>query len=91
MDVQGITDEAGLTQKGKVGVFNIRNIKGLEFEAVFFIDIDQIEDSDSELLQKYVYVGLSRAAYYLYLTYKNKLPDSLDFLSSFEGKITIKD
>lgn len=84
IDVQGITEEGGFMQKGKVGIFNIQNIKGLEFEAVFFIDIDRIEDSNPELLQKYVYVGLSRAAYYLFITYHNKLPDGLDFLSQYE-------
>lgn len=84
IDVQGVTEEGGLMQKGKVGIFNIQNIKGLEFEAVFFIDIDRIEDSNTELLQKYVYVGLSRAAYYLFITYHNKLPDGLDFLSQYE-------
>lgn len=84
IDVQGVTEEGGLMQKGKVGIFNIQNIKGLEFEAVFFIDIDQIEDSNPELLQKYVYVGLSRAAYYLYLTYQTKLPEGLDFLAQYE-------
>jgi hypothetical protein len=84
IDVQGVSEEGGLMQKGKVGIFNIQNIKGLEFEAVFFIDIDRIEDSNTELLQKYVYVGLSRAAYYLFITYHSKLPDGLDFLSQYE-------
>jgi len=84
IDIQSISQDGGLTQKGKVGVFNIENIKGLEFEAVFFVDIDKIENANTELLQKYIYVGLSRAAYYLYISYRDKLPDGLDFLSSFE-------
>lgn len=84
IDVQGVTEEGSLMQKGKVGIFNIKNIKGLEFEAIFFIDIDQVEDSNTELLQKYIYVGLSRAAYYLFLTYKNVIPVGLEFLAQYE-------
>jgi hypothetical protein len=84
IDIQSINQDGSLTQRGKVGVFNIENIKGLEFEAVFFADIDKIENADIELLQKYIYVGLSRAAYYLYITYRDRLPEGLDFLSSFE-------
>lgn len=80
IDVQGITEEGGMTQKGKVGIFNIKHIKGLEFEAVFFVDIDRLIDSDAQLIQKYIYVGLSRAAYYLFVTYENQLPDGLEFL-----------
>lgn len=38
----------------------------MEFEAVFFYDIDDIDSSS--LINKYLYVGLSRASMYLAVT-----------------------
>lgn len=80
INVQGIESTVAMVDASKVCVYNIQNIKGLEFEAVFFIDIDQLTGIDEELLQKYIYVGLSRAAFYLGITYKNQLPISLQNL-----------
>lgn len=74
------TSKQELVPDAQVCVYNIENIKGLEFEAVFFVNIDCIQATDEELIQKYLYVGLSRAAYYLGVTYKNQLPESLGFL-----------
>jgi len=51
-----------------VRVFEIEHIKGLEFEAVFFIDVDRLEASEPELFEKYLYVGATRAATYLGMT-----------------------
>ena len=42
----------------------------MEFEAVFFYDIDDIESSS--LINKYLYVGLSRASMYLAVTSNGK-------------------
>ncbi len=83
IDVQPVSEEGGIVQKGKIGIYNIENIKGLEFEAVFFIDIDLIHNADDALLQKYVYVGLSRAAYYLFVSFEKSLPTGLEFLSAY--------
>ena len=47
-------------------VFPIDQVKGMEFEAVFFYDIDDIESTS--LINKYLYVGLSRASMYLAVT-----------------------
>lgn len=47
-------------------IFPIDQVKGMEFEAVFFYDIDDIESSS--LINKYLYVGLSRASMYLAVT-----------------------
>lgn len=78
--VRQSTSDSELVPDAQVCVYNIKNIKGLEFEAVFFANIDCLDVTDEELLQKYLYVGLSRAAYYLGVTYKNELPESLRFL-----------
>jgi hypothetical protein len=47
-------------------IFPIDQVKGMEFEAVFFYDIDEIESTS--LINKYLYVGLSRASMYLAVT-----------------------
>lgn len=72
-----------LGDKDTVRVFSIDKIKGLEFEAVFFHNLDWLQDQrfPEELLLKYLYVGLSRATFYLGLTLNQELSDNLFFLS----------
>lgn len=67
-----------------VRVFDINHIKGLEFEAVFFYDLDNLLSSnvDNDLLLKNLYVGLSRAAFYTAVTLSNDWPAEISFLSS---------
>ena len=45
-----------------VRVFDIQHIKGLKFEAVFFVGVDRLAASQPELFDKYLYVGTTRAA-----------------------------
>jgi len=52
----------------QVRVFDVRHIKGLEFEAVFFVGIDQLAEDQPDIFDKYLYVGTTRAATYLGLT-----------------------
>lgn len=52
-----------------VRVFNIEHIKGLEFEAVFFVGLDQTINNYPDLYTKFLYVGATRAANYLGLTF----------------------
>src|SRR5690606_9597607 len=61
-----------------VRVFDIRHIKGLEFEAVFFVGIDQLAVEQSALFDRYLYVGATRAATYLGITCSGGLPASLE-------------
>jgi UvrD-like helicase C-terminal domain len=61
-------------QDGDVRVFDVQHIKGLEFEAVFFVAIDQLAASQLTLFDKYLYVGATRAATYLGLTCRGELP-----------------
>lgn len=51
-----------------VRVFEVEHIKGLEFEAVFFVDIDRLEQRSPDLFARYLYVGATRAATYLGIT-----------------------
>jgi len=67
-------------QDNDVRVFDIRHIKGLEFEAVFFIAIDYLAEQQPELFDKYLYVGITRAATYLGITCNKVLPTSISTL-----------
>lgn len=51
-----------------VRVFSVEHIKGLEFEAVFFVGIDHLAEREADLFGRYLYVGATRAATYLGLT-----------------------
>lgn len=80
-----------LGDKNTVRIFSIDKIKGLEFEAVFFHNLDELQNQNlsNDLLLKYLYVGLSRATFYLGLTVSEDLESDLSFLSeSFEKNYT---
>lgn len=47
----------------KVVVYPLNLVKGLEFEAAFFFNLDQI--ADPTMQERFLYVGLSRATFYL--------------------------
>lgn len=72
-----------LGDKNTVRIFSIDKKKGLEFEAVFFHNLDELENQNlsSDLLLKYLYVGLSRATFYLGLTVSEDLNSDLNFIS----------
>ncbi|MDX2030906.1 MAG: ATP-binding domain-containing protein [Blastocatellia bacterium] len=67
-------------QDHDVRVFDVQHIKGLEFEAVFFIGIDRLAGMQPELFDKYLYVGTTRAATYLGITCENVLPAPIESL-----------
>ena len=60
-----------------IRVFDIKHIKGLEFEAAFFVALDKLESLYPELLGNYLYVGATRAAKFLGVTYEHALPKSV--------------
>ena len=64
-----------------VRVFNINHIKGLEFEAVFFVNLDETIEKYPNLYSKYLYVGATRAATFLGVTFQNEIPKNLEYLS----------
>jgi DNA polymerase III delta prime subunit len=67
-------------QDNDVRVFDVQHIKGLEFEAVFFIAIDRLATLQPKLFDKYLYVGTTRAATYLGLTCEKALPTAIETL-----------
>lgn len=60
-----------------VRVFDLQHIKGLEFEAVFFIAIDDLVQQRPQLFAKFLYVGATRAATYLGISCRGSLPAQL--------------
>lgn len=74
-------------QENDVRVFAVRHIKGLEFEAVFFLSIDQLAEQEPDLFDKYLYVGATRAATYLGLTVAGSvLPHKIAALEPLFGE-----
>jgi DNA helicase IV len=78
--VEACKDGRVIGNTSAVRVFDVRHIKGLEFEGVFFLETDQLAESASGLLDKYLYVGATRAATYLGLTCRGALPAPLESL-----------
>lgn len=65
-----------------VRVFDVQHIKGLEFEAVFFVGVDKLAALQPDLFDKYLYVGITRAATYLGVTCDGELPAVISSLRS---------
>lgn len=68
-----------------VRVFDVQHIKGLEFEAVFFVAVDRLADRVPTLFEKYLYVGATRAATYLGVTCEGALPQAIKPLQHHFG------
>jgi superfamily I DNA/RNA helicase len=82
----GIEDCPGgriLSSEGKVRIFSVKYIKGLEFESVFFVDLDRIYHQSPDLIDKYLYVGLTRAASFLAVTFNYDFPKKISYIESF--------
>lgn len=80
------SDGRTVGQEGNVRVFDIQHIKGLEFEAVFFVGIDQLAAKHPALFDKYLYVGTTRAATYLGVTCDGVLPPAIENLRPHFGQ-----
>jgi superfamily I DNA/RNA helicase len=64
-------------QDNDVRVFDVQYIKGLEFEAVFFVGVDRLAALQPRLFNNYLYVGTTRAATYLGITCDEVLPSAM--------------
>ncbi len=81
LEVEKCKEGKILSVGSKIRIFSVEYIKGLEFESVFFINIDEIyKRKPTREFDKYLYVGLTRAGSFLAITYKEQFPDSLNFL-----------
>lgn len=79
LDVYACRDGQSVGQAGGVRVFDVVHIKGLEFDAAFFLDLDCMKDFQN-LFVKVLYVGATRARSFLGVTCTGKLPDELNYL-----------
>ena len=75
-------DGQALGEHSQIRVFDVAHIKGLEFEAVFFIGLDDLNSRFPDLFGKYLYVGATRAATYFGATCRGDLPTSMNALRS---------
>ena len=82
IDVEASLAGQSLGETNKVRVFCVDHIKGLEFESIFFCDIDVMAEKQGDLIDKFVYVGLSRARSFLGMTYRSTFPKKLDVLKT---------
>lgn len=55
-------------------VYPIDVVKGMEFDVVFFHNIDN-SSADTEVLKRFIYVGVSRAAFFLGITLSEDIPE----------------
>ena len=60
-----------------VRVFAVEHIKGLEFEAAFFHSLQDLAKNEPDLLDKFLYVGATRAATFLGMACADSLPQLL--------------
>ena len=58
-----------LSSKDTVRIFPIDLVKGMEFEVAFFHNVEELSSS---LVERFLYVGLSRAAFFLGVTSSRK-------------------
>ena len=75
--VEGSQDGNSLGSESKVRIFPVENIKGLEFEVVFYVGIDRMAALHGDLIDKFLYVGLSRARRFLALAHEMEFPQQL--------------
>ena len=78
MEGYGKALEKSVGEAKEVRVFDVKHIKGLEFEAVFVVGIDHLAERLPVLFDRYLYVAVSRAATYLAVTSEGKLPQRLE-------------
>ena len=76
IDVIDCSGDKDIQSKEMVRIFRLSEVKGMEFEAVFFYDIDQaIKGISPELMRRFLYVGISRATSHLAATMCNGVED----------------
>ena len=61
-------------------VFDVRHVKGLEFEAAFFTSVDVLAREMPDQFARYLYVGATRAATYLGVSCEGRFPPEMNSL-----------
>ena len=88
LEAYGIETEACLEGRilgthAKVRVFSVQFIKGLEFEAVFFLGVDRMAALSPDLVNRFLYVGLTRARSFLAVATCGEFPQALSHVHNF--------
>lgn len=95
IEVQASEDGQALGDGERVRIFPIEFIKGLEFEVAFYVGLDQMAAVHKELVDKYFYVGLSRARSFLGVTCERspkQLPKTLQLVHQhFSDRVSFSD
>jgi hypothetical protein len=95
IEIQASEDGQALGDGDRVRVFPIEFIKGLEFEVAFYVGLDRMADVHEELIDKYFYVGLSRARSFLGVTCERspkQLPKTMQVVHGhFSDRLTFTD
>lgn len=69
-----------LGSRQQIRVYPINVVKGLEFDVVFFHNIDSA-GFDDDTIKRYIYVGVSRAAFFLGATMTHDIPAISQYFS----------
>lgn len=83
--VRGCPGGHNVGLENEVRIFSAEYIKGLEFEAVFFVGVDRTASLFPELWRQILYVGTTRASRYLGLTCDATLPGELEHIRPHFG------
>ena len=72
-DIEVVDGSSGivLASSNQIRVYPIKVVKGMEFDVVFFHNIDQSAETD-DIIKRYIYVGVSRAAFFLAATFTER-------------------
>lgn len=83
--VRGCPGGTDVGLESEIRVFSAEYIKGLEFEAVFFVGVDRLAVTAPDLFHQVLYVGSTRATRYLALTCEAVLPASVEHMRRLCG------
>ncbi|MBR5657105.1 MAG: hypothetical protein IKW98_10595 [Prevotella sp.] len=87
IDVKDCSSGDNLSAQDMLRIFPLDKVKGMEFEVVFFHNIDKVKAS--KLISRYLYVGLSRATFFMGVTTSSTDIDILpEIIDEFDTKGT---
>jgi hypothetical protein len=79
-------EEISDSDDASIKFFNLKHIKGLEFEGVFLLDLDRLTVSQPDLYRQFIYTSVSRAATFFGATCREGLPQVLEHLGPLFGE-----
>lgn len=85
-DIEVVDGSSGrlLASSNQIRVYPIDVVKGMEFDVVFFHNIDSSHET-LDMIKRYIYVGVSRAAFFLGATFINEDKDLLQYFELGKG------